>query len=67
MAVYPRAGGVMPAQTLGVDISARWFDVAHGGGVRRFPNTSEGITTCLNTHHTRRQAPQFSQDVGTPG
>jgi transposase len=37
----------MPAQTLGVDISARWFDVAHGGGVRRFPNTSEGITTCL--------------------
>ncbi len=37
----------MPAQTLGVDISARWFDVAHGGAVRRFPNTSEGITTCL--------------------
>jgi transposase len=37
----------MPAQTLGVDISARWFDVAHGGSVRRFPNTSGGVATCL--------------------
>ena len=34
-------------QTLGVDISARWFDVAHGQEVRRFTNTSSGITACL--------------------
>ncbi len=37
----------MPAQTLGVDISARWFGVAHGGAVRRLPNTPDGIATCL--------------------
>src|ERR671933_2055773 len=34
-------------QTLGVDISARWFDVAQGEQVRRFANTSSGITACL--------------------
>ena len=33
----------MAAVTLGVDISARWFDVAHGTEVRRFPNTAPGI------------------------
>src|ERR671933_2024178 len=35
-------------QTLGVDISARWFDVAHGEEVRRFANTPTGITACLD-------------------
>jgi transposase len=37
----------MHPTTFGVDISARWFDVARGAEVRRFPNTSEGITACL--------------------
>jgi transposase len=37
----------MPIQTLGVDISARWFDVAHVQQVRRFDNTSAGIAACL--------------------
>ena len=37
----------MPTQTLGVDISARWFDVAHVEEVRRFANTAPGITACL--------------------
>lgn len=34
-------------QTLGVDISARWFDVAHLDEVRRFPNDPTGIAACL--------------------
>jgi transposase len=34
-------------QTLGVDVSARWFDVARDAEVRRFPNDAGGITTCL--------------------
>jgi transposase len=38
----------MSIQTFGVDISARWFDVAHAEQVRRFANTSAGITACLN-------------------
>jgi transposase len=33
--------------TLGVDISARWFDVAYGPAVRRFANTAPGIAACL--------------------
>jgi transposase len=33
--------------TLGVDISARWFDVAHAEQVRHFANTSAGIRACL--------------------
>jgi transposase len=37
----------MSIQTFGVDISARWFDVAHAEEVRRFGNTSAGISTCL--------------------
>jgi transposase len=37
----------MSSQTFGVDISARWFDVAHGEDVRRFANASTGITACL--------------------
>jgi transposase len=37
----------MAAVTLGVDISARWFDVAHGTEVRRFANTAPGIAACL--------------------
>jgi transposase len=37
----------MRVQTLGVDISARWFDVAHGEDVRRFPNTPDGVAACL--------------------
>ena len=34
-------------QTLGVDISARWFDVAHLDEVKRFPNDPTGIAACL--------------------
>jgi transposase len=37
----------MRPTTLGVDISARWFDVAHAEAVRRFPNTPAGIAACL--------------------
>jgi transposase len=37
----------MAAVTLGVDVSARWFDVARGPEVRRFPNTAPGIAACL--------------------
>jgi transposase len=38
----------MTRQTFGVDISARWFDVAQGGAVRRFATTSTGIRACLS-------------------
>jgi transposase len=41
------AGGVVSAETLGVDVSTRWFDVARGAEGRRFPNTAEGIAACL--------------------
>src|SRR5205823_12644768 len=34
-------------QTFGVDISARWFDVAQVEEVRRFTNSSTGISACL--------------------
>src|SRR5262245_10680304 len=44
--VYP-AGGVVSAQTVGVDVSARWFDVARDGEVSRFANTPAGIAACL--------------------
>ena len=37
----------MPAVTLGVDVSARWFDVARGTEVTRFPNPAPGIAACL--------------------
>ena len=37
----------MSIQTFGVDISARWFDVAQGEAVRRFAHTSTGIQACL--------------------
>jgi transposase len=37
----------MTSHTLGVDISARWFDVASAEEVRRFTNTSAGISACL--------------------
>ena len=37
----------MSIQTFGVDVSARWFDVAQGEQVRRFANTSAGISACL--------------------
>ena len=37
----------MSDQTLGVDISARWFDVARREDVRRFPNTPDGVAACL--------------------
>jgi transposase len=37
----------MSIQTFGVDISARWFDVAHAEQVRRFANMSVGISACL--------------------
>jgi transposase len=37
----------MTIQTFGVDISARWFDVAHAEDVRRFANTASGISACL--------------------
>src|SRR5918912_1468081 len=48
---YPCAGArEMISQTFGVDISARWFDVAaaHAQQVRRSPNTPAGITACLD-------------------
>ena len=38
----------MSAQTLGVDVSARWFDVARDAEVRRFPNDAAGIAACLS-------------------
>src|SRR5919202_5573068 len=38
----------MSSQTFGVDISARWFDLAQGDQVRRFANTSAGIAACLD-------------------
>jgi transposase len=38
----------MTCQTFGVDISARWFDVAHAEQVRRFANTSAGINACVD-------------------
>ena len=37
----------MHPTTFGIDISARWFDVAHQADVRRSPNTSAGIGACL--------------------
>jgi transposase len=37
----------MAAVTLGVDVSARWFDGAHGPEVTRFPNTAPGIAAGL--------------------
>jgi transposase len=37
----------MTIQTFDVDISARWFDVAYAEEVRRFGNTSTGVTACL--------------------
>ncbi len=37
----------MSAQTRGADVSARWFDVARDGEVRRFANTPDGIAACL--------------------
>ena len=38
----------MSSQTFGVDISARWFDVAHREEVRRFSNTVTGFRACLD-------------------
>jgi transposase len=38
----------MSSQTFGVAISAGWFDVAHAEAVRRFANTSVGISACLS-------------------
>src|SRR3712207_6521999 len=38
----------MPIQTFGVDISARWFDVAHAEQVRRVAHTSSGIRACVS-------------------
>src|SRR5919202_836993 len=38
----------MSSQTFGVDISARWFDLAQGDQVRRFANTSAGIAAFLD-------------------
>ena len=38
----------MTSQTFGVDVSARWFVVAHGEEVRRFANTAAGISACLS-------------------
>jgi transposase len=35
------------AQTLGVDVSARWFDVARAAEVRRFAAGPDGIAACL--------------------
>src|SRR5215210_2309842 len=38
----------MLSETFGVDISARWFDVAHPDEVRRFANDPTGIAACLD-------------------
>jgi transposase len=38
----------MQATTFGVDVSARWFDVAGGAEVRRFANTPSGIAAGLS-------------------
>src|SRR5919199_3775498 len=43
----PRWSQSMTRQTFGVDISARWFDVAQAEEVRRFANTATGINACL--------------------
>jgi transposase len=37
----------MSVQTLGVDVSARWFDVARDAEVRRFASSADGIAACL--------------------
>jgi transposase len=37
----------MTRQTFGVDISARWFDVADREEVRRCANSPTGIAACL--------------------
>jgi transposase len=38
----------MPIQTFGVDIAAHWVDVAYADRVRRFANTTSGITASLD-------------------
>src|SRR5918994_62411 len=52
----PRPRGSLPGAdredqmhptTFGVDISARWFDVAHQDEVHRYSNTPAGIGACL--------------------
>ena len=35
------------APVVGIDVSARWFDVARGAALRRFQNTAEGIAACV--------------------
>jgi transposase len=47
------AGTIAPptpaaAPVVGIDISARWFDVARGAALRRFPNTGPGIAACVS-------------------
>jgi transposase len=36
------------APVVGIDVSARWFDVARGAALRRFPNTGQGIAACVS-------------------
>lgn len=42
---------------VGIDIAARWFDVARGPALRRFPNTAAGVSACVRWLGT------FSGDV----
>jgi transposase len=48
----PMAGTISPpvptpAPVVGIDVSARWFDVARDAELRRFPNTGQGIVACV--------------------
>ena len=47
MAGTPSLPAPSPAPVVGIDVSARWFDVARGAEVRRFPNTGQGIAVCV--------------------
>jgi hypothetical protein len=47
----------MPARTFGVDVSARWFDVACGTEVRRFANTPSGIAAFIGGIVSRLKIP----------
>ena len=43
MAGTPSLPAPPAAPVVGIDVSARWFDVARGAEQRRFPNTGQGI------------------------
>ena len=53
----------MAVVTLGVDISARWFDVAQGAAVTRYPNTAPGIAACLEWVAGRAPAARIGMEA----